>query len=273
MTEPGIDPTPAVSTNHLLHLINDIERATTFLAAQPATREIGSHIRSGNKPGSREPVSLELLDAKREIPEAIGTMADKVYSERIKAGVSQIGDGTEDSAFLYLRSQAAWTATQPWADDLTAELTDLRHRLQRIPGSPLLRPTIERVACPNCGDVVIVQAHDRGAHIEWAARCTGCHQSLTDTAVEKAKTQSLRRLNWRPAAEIVDTLRTEGLHVTPTQIRTWADRGHIADDTTDPDRQDTDPRRFLTDQVRERAQPAQRHAQVRAHLDAQQDTA
>lgn len=260
------------SANHLLHLINDIERAVTFLTAQPAVREIGSQARNPNRPGSREPVSLSLIDAMREIPDAIGEIADRVYKQRIIDGIAHHGDGTEDSAFTFLRTRAAWIAQQPMAQEITAELAELRHKAQSAPNSPLVGPMTQRVVCPECGNTVIVQAHDRGTHIEWDARCVACHRSFTETAVDKAKADSLRRLDWRSAAEIVDTLRTEGLRVTAPQIRTWADRGHIAHDGDDPDRETTDPRRFLLDQVRDRAQPAQRHAQVRAWLDAAQDT-
>lgn len=257
--------------NHLLHLLNDIERAVVFLTAQPAVREIGSQARNPNRPGSREPVSLDLIDAMREIPDAIGEIAYLVYKRRIETGAAHHGDGTEDSAFTFLRTRAAWIAEQPWADtDITKPLTALRHRLQRTPGSPLLTTTTQLVVCPDCGDTITVRAHDRGTHIEWAARCGGCHRSFTEAAVEAAQQKSLSRLAWRTAAEIVHTLRDEGLRVTAAQIRTWADRGHIAADT---DREAGDPRRFLTDQVRAQAQPGQRHAQVCAWLDAQRDTA
>lgn len=266
--------------NHLLRLLNDIERAVVFLSAQPAVREVGSQARNPNRPGSREPISLDLIDVCAEVPAMLTSWVRLVWEERDAEATDDAGldvgpDGVAITQLCrWLRQRVTWIARRPWVDELGTELGGLRHRLQRAPGSPLLRDTTSRVVCPKCGETVIVRAQDRGTYVEWVARCTGCHQSLTEAAVDDARLQSMRRLNWRTAAEIVDALGSEGFAVTATQIRKWGDRGHIANDPDhDPRRVGDKPRRFLPEQVRERVRPAQRHAQVRAHVEAARDTA
>lgn len=248
------------TTNHLLHLLGDIERAVVFLAANPARREIGSQARNPNRPISREPISLDVVDAKREIPDAIGEIADRVYRERIISGAAQHGDGTEDSAFTFLRVRAAWIVGQPWAPEIFDQLLDLRSQVARLPGSPLLREVIGRTPCTQtgCDGHVTTRQQDRGHTVETTSRCDTCAHAYTEAAVDAARAEQADRLDWQEADTIVTTLLAAGVEVTVDQVHKWGDRHLIGR------RKQAGRRRYLVEQVARRVRRDRQAAELQA---------
>lgn len=251
------------TTNHLLHLLGDIERAVVFLAANPARREIGSQARNPNRPGSQEPISLDVVDAKREIPDAIGEIADRVYRERIISGAAQHGDGTEDSAFTFLRVRAAWIVGQPWAPEIFDQLLDLRSQVARLPGSPLFREVVERMPCEHCDTgQVLTRLRQIGQRLEWSSRCETCGTSYNDKALQAAKAAQLDKLEWVTATAARDAMKAAGTPVTKPQVRGWGTRGVVRRRRDETD--DCAEWEYLLSDVQVKAERAHRWALARA---------
>lgn len=250
--------------NRLLRLLADIETALHALGRQPARREIGSHARTPGKPGSRPPASIEVIDARTEIPAQLRSWARLVWEERDAQATTdaQLDTGPVDDSdravIAWLRTRAAWIAAQPWADELHTELRAQRARLQRLPGSPLWAEVTDTTPCTQCDGWVITRLRDIAGRPEWSSICDTCHARYDDAALLRARLDQADRLPWTTAAALVDTLAGQGLTVTVEQVHNWGDREQVARRLLDGHR------RYLLADVRPRAEQAQRWARTRA---------
>lgn len=253
------------TTNHLLHLLGDIERAVTFLAANPARREIGSQARNPNRPGSREPISLDVVDLRVDAPAKLTEWVRLVWEERdgLLADPDTGPTGqTVTELCPWLRARAAWIVDQPWSDELMTELGDLRSKLARAPGSPLLATTAGHVPCTRCGGSVAIRQHDAGRRVEVSGRCAECGHAYDEDAIAVARARQVQVLDWQPVEDVLRVLHGEGFRVTAAQVTHWGDRDLVPRQVD----QDTGRRTYLADQVRERARRLQRYAQAGAHV-------
>ena len=254
------------SANHLLHLINDIERAVVFLTAQPAVREVGSQARNPNRPGSREPVSLDLIDVCAEVPAMLTSWVRLVLEERDAEATDDASldvgpDGTAVTQLCrWLRQRVTWIAVQPWVDDLGNELAGLRHRLQRAPGSPLLREVIGRMRCTQtgCDGHVITRQQDREYIVKITSRCDLCAHAYDEAAVDVARAEQAARLDWQEADTIVSTLTAAGAEVTVDQVHKWGDRHLIGR------RKQAGRRRYLPEEVARRVRRDRQASELQA---------
>ena len=234
-----------ITANRLLSLLADIESALPALAAQPAVREIGSQVASGAAFGSRPPGDLSVLElvwsaSNQAVLPKLLSWAVMIAEERRDLGSDDGGpaDGELPAVCAYLRQRIGFVVTQPWADELEAEWSDMRAQLRRAPGSPLYREVIERTRClsvihdvaggRDCPGTIETRVRDHGAGVEVTSRCRTCGRVYDDQAMALARAEQDEQLNLVTAEEAVARLFKHGLTVTEPQIRQWSTRGALA---------------------------------------------
>lgn len=217
--------------NGLLRLLGDIESAVIQLASAPAVREVGSHAVGRSVPRSRPPIDLGVLDALAEVRDTLRSRARLVWTEIDEQALTddQLDPGPDNDSDLavlrYLRARVSFVASRPWADEAETELRSLRALLQRQPGSPLWREVVERIDCTRCHvGVVAVRIVAAGDSVETTAQCGYCGWLPAEQALEEARIDQARHVDWMPAETVVTTLAARGMDVTAEQIRGFGDR-------------------------------------------------
>jgi len=235
-----------VDPNQLLKLLGDIELALIHLAARPAVREIGSHVRSGSRPGSMPPGDLRVLDLLDErsrdaiIPKLI-ELAEHLHDKAVDAGLDDTPPATGDLTTVcrYLRAHAAYAVTTDLGQVMLTELTEMRRTLVAMPGSPLWREVIERTPCisqvydvaggRNCVGTIETKIVEVDGKVDVRSRCDACGRIYVEDAMTRAKLNQEAAVLHVTIPEAIQRLAagTPPLVVTESNIYNWTHRGAV----------------------------------------------